>query len=55
MGRAADEAQPREYPKYEENEALKKLVHEGVYQGAYDVARTGNTSKGGRKEGFYAA
>ncbi|RZK88342.1 MAG: polyribonucleotide nucleotidyltransferase, partial [Hymenobacter sp.] len=48
------ESQPREYPKYEENETLKKLISEGVYQGAYDVARTGNTSKGGRKEGFSA-
>jgi polyribonucleotide nucleotidyltransferase len=46
------ESQPREYPKYEENEALKKLVHEGIYQGAYDVARSGNTKKAGRKEGF---
>ena len=46
------ESQPREYPKYEENEELKKLVHEGIYQGAYDVARSGNTSKAGRKEGF---
>jgi polyribonucleotide nucleotidyltransferase len=46
------EAQPREYPKYEENETLKALIHEGIYQGAYEVARSGNTSKAGRKEGF---
>jgi polyribonucleotide nucleotidyltransferase len=46
------ESQPREYPKYEENDALKSLIQQGIYQGAYDVARSGNTSKAGRKEGF---
>jgi len=46
------ESQPREYPKYEENDALKALIQQGIYQGAYDVARSGNTSKAGRKEGF---
>jgi polyribonucleotide nucleotidyltransferase len=46
------ESQPREYPKYEENEELKQRIHEGVYQSAYEVARSGNTSKSGRKEGF---
>ena len=44
----------RDYPKYEENEELKKRIVEAVYQGAYDVAKSGNTSKAGRKESFGA-
>ncbi|MCB2376952.1 polyribonucleotide nucleotidyltransferase [Hymenobacter sp. BT635] len=44
----------REYPKYEENDDLKKRIHEGVYEHAYKVAQSGNTSKAGRKEGFGA-
>ncbi|TGE24423.1 polyribonucleotide nucleotidyltransferase [Hymenobacter aquaticus] len=42
----------REYPKYEENDDLKKRIQEGVYQQAYEVAKSGNTSKAGRKEAF---
>ena len=42
----------REYPKYEENEDLKQRIHEGVYQHAYKIAQSGNTSKAGRKEAF---
>jgi polyribonucleotide nucleotidyltransferase len=44
VGRTAD-SPTREYPRYEENEELKKRIHDAVYQGAYDVARSGNTSK----------
>ncbi|WBO85998.1 polyribonucleotide nucleotidyltransferase [Hymenobacter yonginensis] len=44
----------REYPKYEENDDLKKRIHEGVYEHAYKVAHSGNPSKAGRKEGFSA-
>ena len=44
----------REYPKYEENDDLKKRIHEGVYEHAYKVAHSGNPSKAGRKEGFGA-
>ncbi|GAB3293151.1 polyribonucleotide nucleotidyltransferase [Hymenobacter tenuis] len=44
----------REYPKYEENDDLKKRIHEGVYEHAYKIAQSGNTSKAGRKEGFGA-
>ncbi|MCR5890184.1 polyribonucleotide nucleotidyltransferase [Hymenobacter sp. J193] len=44
----------REYPKYEENEDLKKRIQEGVYEQAYKVAHSGNPSKAGRKEGFGA-
>ena len=42
----------REYPQYEENEELKQRIIEGIYQKAYEVARSGNTSKEGRKAGF---
>ncbi|WP_303311493.1 polyribonucleotide nucleotidyltransferase [Hymenobacter sp. BT730] len=42
----------REYPKYDENEDLKQRIHEGVYQHAYRIAQSGNTSKAGRKEAF---
>lgn len=44
----------REYPKYEENDDLKQRIHAGVYEHAYKVAQSGNTSKAGRKEGFGA-
>lgn len=44
----------REYPKYEENDELKQRIHEAVYQHAYEVAKSGNTSKSGRKESFGA-
>ncbi|WBA43000.1 polyribonucleotide nucleotidyltransferase [Hymenobacter canadensis] len=44
----------REYPKYEENDDLKKRIQEGVYEQAYKVAHSGNPSKAGRKEGFGA-
>ncbi|MBD2716805.1 polyribonucleotide nucleotidyltransferase [Microvirga sp. STR05] len=44
----------REYPKYEENDDLKKRIQEGVYEHAYKVAHSGNPSKAGRKEGFGA-
>jgi len=44
----------RDYPKYEENDDLKKRIHEGVYEHAYKVAHSGNPSKAGRKEGFGA-
>ncbi|GGF08616.1 polyribonucleotide nucleotidyltransferase [Hymenobacter cavernae] len=42
----------REYPKYDENEELKQRIQEGVYQQAYEVARSGNANKEGRKKGF---
>ena len=44
----------RDYPKYEEDEDLKKRIQEAVYQGAYEVAKSGNASKAGRKESFGA-
>ncbi|MBC6990001.1 polyribonucleotide nucleotidyltransferase [Hymenobacter sp. BT491] len=44
----------REYPKYEENEELKKRVLDEVYQQAYEIAKSGNTSKSGRKDAFGA-
>ncbi|WP_019946665.1 polyribonucleotide nucleotidyltransferase [Hymenobacter aerophilus] len=44
----------RDYPKYVENEELKKHINDAVYQGAYDVAKSGNTSKAGRKDAFAA-
>ncbi|MFD2787289.1 polyribonucleotide nucleotidyltransferase [Hymenobacter rubripertinctus] len=44
----------RDYPKYTENEELKQRITDAVYQGAYDVAKSGNTSKAGRKEAFGA-
>ncbi|RSK39460.1 polyribonucleotide nucleotidyltransferase [Hymenobacter perfusus] len=44
----------REYPKYEENDDLKKRIQEGVYEQAYKVAHSGNPSKAGRKEDFGA-
>ncbi|MBG8554684.1 polyribonucleotide nucleotidyltransferase [Hymenobacter guriensis] len=44
----------REYPKYEENDDLKKRIQEGVYEQAYQIAKSGNPSKAGRKEGFGA-
>lgn len=44
----------REYPKYEENDDLKKRIQDGVYEQAYKVAHSGNPSKAGRKEGFGA-
>ena len=44
----------RDYPKYEEDEDLKQRIQEAVYQGAYDVAKSGNASKAGRKEAFGA-
>ncbi|PJJ60366.1 polyribonucleotide nucleotidyltransferase [Hymenobacter chitinivorans] len=44
----------REYPKYEENDELKQRIIQEVYQQAYEVAKSGNTSKAGRKEGFGA-
>ena len=44
----------RDYPKYEEDEDLKQRIQEAVYQGAYDVAKSGNASKAGRKESFGA-
>ncbi|HLK98163.1 MAG TPA: polyribonucleotide nucleotidyltransferase, partial [Hymenobacter sp.] len=44
----------RDYPKYEENDELKQRITEAVYQKAYEVAKSGNTSKAGRKEGFGA-
>ena len=53
VGRTAD-SPTREYPKYEENPDLKQRILDAVYQGAYDVAKAGNTSKAGRKEGFGA-
>ncbi|QIL74712.1 polyribonucleotide nucleotidyltransferase [Hymenobacter sp. HDW8] len=42
----------RDYPKYEEDAELKQRITEAVYQKAYTVAYSGNTSKAGRKEGF---
>lgn len=42
----------RDYPKYEENAELKQRITDAVYQKAYTVAYSGNTSKQGRKEGF---
>lgn len=42
----------REYPKYEEDAELKQRITDAVYQKAYTVAYSGNTSKSGRKEGF---
>ncbi|TGE28648.1 polyribonucleotide nucleotidyltransferase [Hymenobacter metallicola] len=44
----------REYPKYEENDELKQRIQQEVYQQAYEVAKSGNTSKAGRKESFSA-
>ncbi|SMB99880.1 Polyribonucleotide nucleotidyltransferase [Hymenobacter roseosalivarius DSM 11622] len=42
----------RDYPKYEEDAELKQRITDAVYQKAYTVAYSGNTSKQGRKEGF---
>ncbi|WP_324670616.1 polyribonucleotide nucleotidyltransferase [Hymenobacter sp. GOD-10R] len=42
----------REYPQYDENDELKQRITEGIYQKAYEIARSGNTSKEGRKAGF---
>jgi polyribonucleotide nucleotidyltransferase len=53
VGRTAD-SPTREYPKYDENPELKQRILDSVYQGAYDVAKSGNTSKAGRKESFGA-
>ncbi|MBC6609034.1 polyribonucleotide nucleotidyltransferase [Hymenobacter sp. BT188] len=44
----------RDYPKYEEDAELKQRITDAVYQKAYTVAYSGNTSKAGRKEGFSA-
>ncbi|OUJ74653.1 polyribonucleotide nucleotidyltransferase [Hymenobacter crusticola] len=45
-------ATKREYPQYEENDELKQRITEGIYQKAYEIARSGNASKEGRKAGF---
>ncbi|TGD80379.1 polyribonucleotide nucleotidyltransferase [Hymenobacter wooponensis] len=50
----AKAAVKREYPKYDENDELKQRITEAVYQKAYEVAKSGNTSKAGRKESFGA-
>jgi polyribonucleotide nucleotidyltransferase len=44
----------RDYPKYEEDAELKQRITDAVYQKAYTIAYSGNTSKQGRKEGFGA-
>ncbi len=44
----------RDYPKYDENDELKQRITAAVYQKAYEVAKSGNTSKAGRKESFSA-
>jgi len=45
-------AKKREYPQYDENDELKQRINAGIYQRAYEIARSGNTSKEGRKAGF---